>query len=204
MSDNPFLKFVMGLASPGVPAELWEQLRPWMQRFASQAPTKAQLRDPQWCQHVSRNGNECEHMGVVECRACDELVCLEHGYLSRDFLSVCVTCVGAFVRAAREGERTQGKKKKKKKRKQRARQWQPEEEDAEEEELDERHEALEVLGLKDTADLGEIQARFRELSLRHHPDRFPDAKEKAAAEAKFKRLSAAYSTLVAWERKHAA
>ncbi len=202
MPDNPFLKFVMGLASPGVPAELWEQLRPWMQRFATQAPTRAQLKDPQWCQHVSRNDNACDHMGVVECRACGELVCLEHGYLSRDFLSVCVTCVGAFVRAAREGERAEGKKKKKKRQQ---RHWQPEEEEAdEEEELDERREALEVLGLEDAADLAQIQARFRELSLRHHPDRFTDAKQKAKAEEKFKKLSSAYSTLVAWERKHAA
>ena len=52
----------------------------------------------------------------------------------------------------------------------------------------------EVLGVKKNATLDEIKKTYRELALRHHPDRVPH-EEKKAAEEKFKDISEAYAVL---------
>jgi len=52
----------------------------------------------------------------------------------------------------------------------------------------------EVLGVKKNATLDEIKKTYRELALRHHPDRVPH-EEKKVAEEKFKDISEAYAVL---------
>lgn len=52
----------------------------------------------------------------------------------------------------------------------------------------------EVLGLKKSATHEEIRKAYRELALRHHPDRVP-AGEKKQAEERFKEMSEAYAVL---------
>ncbi|KAI9005336.1 hypothetical protein BC832DRAFT_557070 [Gaertneriomyces semiglobifer] len=52
-----------------------------------------------------------------------------------------------------------------------------------------------TLGVTRNATKQEIQAAFRGLAMKYHPDRFSDAKEKTAAQEKFKKLSEAYSVL---------
>ena len=51
-----------------------------------------------------------------------------------------------------------------------------------------------ILGVSKTATKQEIQAAYRGLAMRHHPDMVPDA-EKAAAQEKFQNIQEAYSTL---------
>jgi molecular chaperone DnaJ len=52
----------------------------------------------------------------------------------------------------------------------------------------------EVLGVQKNASLDEIKKAFRELALKHHPDRVP-AEQKKEAEEKFKEISEAYAVL---------
>ncbi|KPK96738.1 MAG: molecular chaperone DnaJ, partial [Omnitrophica WOR_2 bacterium SM23_72] len=52
----------------------------------------------------------------------------------------------------------------------------------------------EVLGVKKSASLDEIKKAYRELALRHHPDRVPH-EQKKEAEEKFKEISEAYAVL---------
>jgi molecular chaperone DnaJ len=52
----------------------------------------------------------------------------------------------------------------------------------------------EILGVKRSASLDEIKRTYRELALRHHPDRVP-ADQKKEAEEKFKEISEAYAVL---------
>jgi DnaJ-class molecular chaperone len=201
--EHPFVNFLVGLANPGVPTELWDQLRPWLRRFAMAVPKHTRLHQPQYCDHVTRGGNQCEHLGVVTCRTCQDTICLKHAYMNREAQAVCANCVGAFAAAAREEQRQEPKGRKKKKKKNKGgRRW---EHEAPEPDVDDVQEALEVMGLTEQqADLTTVKERFRRLSLECHPDRFTDPKEKADAEERFKRVSWAYSTLEEWARKRAA
>ena len=52
----------------------------------------------------------------------------------------------------------------------------------------------EILGVKKSATLDEIKKAYRELALRHHPDRVPH-EHKKEAEEKFKEISEAYAVL---------
>lgn len=57
------------------------------------------------------------------------------------------------------------------------------------------HNYYEILGLQIDATKEEIKKAYRKLSLKYHPDRVTNLNEKAAAEAKFKEISAAYQVL---------
>jgi DnaJ-domain-containing protein 1 len=189
----PLMSFLLGLANPGVPAELWSQLRPWLQRFALAVPKHAApLDDPQYCEHVTRSGNGCEHMGVLVCRCCGESVCLKHSYVNGGAQCVCAQCIASLASASREeDDEPAPKNKRSKKRKE----WKPPQDEYEGPTPDERVAALELLGLTAAADQATINARFRELSRTHHPDRFTNPRDTASAEEHFKKLSAAYSLL---------
>lgn len=52
----------------------------------------------------------------------------------------------------------------------------------------------EILGVKKNASLDEVKRAYRELALRHHPDRVPQ-EQKKDAEEKFKEISEAYAVL---------
>lgn len=199
MPENPFTAFFANLVNPGVPRELWTQLRPWLQRLALEVPRHAApLNTPQYCDHVTRSGNGCEHMAVLVCRVCEEAVCLKHSYVGAGGQCVCAQCVSAVSSAYREENRDEPRGKKRGKKKKRAGWTPPPDEEATyaEPEPDERAAAFEVLGLMPDATPAVITARFRELSKTCHPDRFTDPRDKAAADERFKRISAAYSLLM--------
>lgn len=52
-----------------------------------------------------------------------------------------------------------------------------------------------VLGVANGASSGEIKSAYRQLALRHHPDKAPDGAQRDAAEVLFKLVGMAYSTL---------
>lgn len=56
-------------------------------------------------------------------------------------------------------------------------------------------EARSILGIEHPADEREIKSHFRELAIKHHPDRGGDEKE-------FKKISEAYTTLITWGGKN--
>ena len=51
---------------------------------------------------------------------------------------------------------------------------------------------FEVLGLRPTAGADEVRAAYRALVKQHHPDKFPDAERRAAAQQKMVTLNLAY------------
>ena len=53
-------------------------------------------------------------------------------------------------------------------------------------------ECYEILGLSNDAEFSEVKKRYRELALKHHPDKCKDKKE---AERKFKEIAAAYEKI---------
>ncbi|CAG7836638.1 unnamed protein product [Allacma fusca] len=55
--------------------------------------------------------------------------------------------------------------------------------------------ALSVLDLPSSASQEEITQRWRQLSRKYHPDKFPDPEEKAAAQAKFMEIKEAYDKI---------
>jgi DnaJ-domain-containing protein 1 len=61
---------------------------------------------------------------------------------------------------------------------------------------EERKRYLKELGLKDPTDEREIKAAFRKLSARHHPDKARTESSRRKAEAKYKRITEAYSWLM--------
>ncbi|MFH1355053.1 MAG: DnaJ domain-containing protein, partial [Candidatus Omnitrophota bacterium] len=52
----------------------------------------------------------------------------------------------------------------------------------------------EILGVKKDTPIDEIKKAYRQMALRHHPDRVPD-EQKKEAEEKFKEISEAYAVL---------
>ncbi|MBU1090695.1 MAG: DnaJ domain-containing protein, partial [Candidatus Omnitrophica bacterium] len=52
----------------------------------------------------------------------------------------------------------------------------------------------EILGVSKSVSLDEIKKAYRQMALRHHPDRVPD-EQKKEAEEKFKEISEAYAVL---------
>lgn len=199
--ENPFVSFFANIVNPGVPRELWSQLRPWLQRLAMDVPRHAApLGAPQYCDHVTRGGNGCDHMAVLVCRACGESVCLKHSYVGAGGRCVCAQCVSAVAAASREDARDEQPKNRRNAGKRRRAGWTPPhgeyEYEPEPSARDARADALSTLGLPLDATLETITARFRELSKAYHPDKFTDPRDKAAADERFRKLSAAYSLLM--------
>jgi hypothetical protein len=109
------------------------------------------------------------------CDGCGQPTCLYHGRISADADIVCNVCL----------EKATGKQAKKR----------PEARSSRAGHDPERLAALEVLGLPPSATWPEVQARFRALSAKWHPDKFSAADKKAAAEKRFKAVTQAYHSL---------
>lgn len=200
----------MGIANPGIPSEIWGQLRPWLARFGKNTVGRSKVGAQAHCDHITRGGGECEHLALLECRICGDGVCLRHAYVGADARCICVACAADFASAAREEDRpsepkAKSKKKKKKKRKGKKRGWNgPREAAPPPADDDEIDQAYRTFGLPIGAPIEHVKSRFRELSLLNHPDRFPDPVEKAQQERVFKKLSSAYAVLERLHRSSAA
>lgn len=226
MAENPLINLLMGLANPGVPRELWNQARPWFLRFMQKLPETACVGDLEYCEHVTRGGNDCEHLGILECRACHARVCLKHSYIGAAANCICAECGSDLLEAAREEERREreqeqqaararrggkkrrgGKGNKRRRGAQGGARWRPDEDEAPDDEPtedDRLHQAYAELELPVGSSMGAIRARFRELSLKYHPDRHPAGTAQEQAEARFKRITEAYAFLQEWHSRHAA
>lgn len=135
------------------------------------------------------NGRPCPHPAVAPCEICRRPVCLlEHAMVAPNADVVCVHCVNEFAEIVRK--RDGG-----------ARPGTPPQQVNDDAATRKRH--LAALGLKDPATWEEIHDAFRALAKKHHPDRATPSK-RAAAEAKFKTISAAYNWLDARRAKEAA
>lgn len=183
--------------SQGLPRELFEQLRPWARKFGTSVLERSGpvVARRQSCAHVARSGTPCPRLAVVDCLGCGEAVCLGHAFVRNDARAVCADCVSAMTAATRERARPRGSKRRGKQRP-----WEPppppfDADWSAGQSRKELREAYAVFGLQDGAPFSDVQRRFRELSRECHPDRFVDATDKARAEERFKRVTAAYHVL---------
>ncbi len=191
---NFFGDMFSAFVSQGLPRELWDQLRPWTSTFGSSVLQRwgGVVARQERCQHVTRGGNQCEHMAVAECDACADVICLRHAFVNQTAMAICAGCVSAFRSAAREEPRP-----KRKGRPRRGRRAEPPPSPPD----DERLRALAELGLDATATWPEVCLQFRKLTAKHHPDRYSDPRLKQESEERFKRITEAYHVL---ERRRAA
>lgn len=120
--------------------------------------------------------SRCPAKAFGRCDGCGKPTCLAHGRISDEADVLCQVCV------ARVTGKTPGKKR-------------PEARAPRQGHDPERLAALEVMGLPPTATWPEVQARFRSLTAKWHPDKHKDPEDKARAEKMFKQVSAAYETL---------
>jgi DnaJ-like protein len=133
----------------------------------------------------------CAQLAVAPCAICRLPTCLEHGLAAWNADIVCMRCMHTYAAMVQQG---------------RARIPEPPPQHAHaphgqaapsEDPVKLRKLHLRTLGLKDPADLAEITAAYKELALKHHPDRHmsePPAQQQKAAE-KFRACTAAFTWL---------
>jgi DnaJ-class molecular chaperone len=64
-----------------------------------------------------------------------------------------------------------------------------------------RDDLYQVLGLSDFASIDEVKRKYRELALKYHPDRVPEAQKKQAEE-RFKIINNAYEILTKYKYEY--
>jgi hypothetical protein len=124
--------------------------------------------------------SRCPSRSFGRCDGCGSPTCVGHGRISDEADILCNACVAKVT-----GKTAAGGSRKKR----------PDARAPRAAHDPERLAALEVLGLPPDTTWPEVQARFRELSAKLHPDKFKDADKKAAAEKRYKAVTVAYETL---------
>ncbi len=132
----------------------------------------------------------CGDGAIAACAACYEPTCLRHAMVASNGDVVCLRCVNECVGVVRERVKAGGAR--------------PEQQNharanhpgAGEDPVALRKAHLKTLGLKDPADWEEIEAEYKALLKKWHPDRAAPGKREAA-EAKFKKVRVAYDWLQA-------
>jgi hypothetical protein len=125
---------------------------------------------------VGGMGIDCPHPAIGKCQLCPKTVCLDHAAVASNGNVACIACLNEIMKSRPQyaGQAPQAAK------------------------LDpvvERRRCLRVLGLKDPADWDEIRAAYKELALKHHPDRQKDDVARAKATKKLTELNAAFKWL---------
>ena len=167
----------------GIPASqdpLWRELHAWTAKLAERAPGR-------WraviMSGIACGTHACQHPPVGACVVCRTPTCLAHALVSGGADVVCFTCVQAAA-VAGNGPKVQPVHDEETKRKQ----------------------FLKTLGLKPDASFEQVQAAFKKVAVKNHPDKTskltPD--KRAEAELKFKKASEAYHWLLDHMSKKAA
>lgn len=182
---------------------------PWIKQFGLHASGKVKATTARGatCQYMvgPTTDGPCKHTANIECAGCYKLICLGHAFLSWKGHALCIECVEvAREVAASRGHRAQppppppgpgrgpwgsapddGP-------------WSapgPRDGQHRTPSVDPREfDALREMGLEPGVTWAEIQKEFRAFSSVNHPDKFQGA-QKVSAEARFKRVSAAFEVL---------
>jgi hypothetical protein len=156
---------------------LVQQLGQWFRSVTTHALGKWTLMQEEPCAHP-----RCRERAVYTCVACQEPSCLQHAYLGQDASFICQQCVEATIEDFEDLDDEESSA--------------PNDSFAQAE-AEDRAESLRVLNLDKKATWEDVQERFRELSLKHHPDRQAGKtdKQRQRSEAKFKRVTEAYHKL---------
>jgi DnaJ-domain-containing protein 1 len=135
----------------------------------------------------------CDEPAIAACAACQQPTCLHHAMVAGNADVVCLKCINEAVNIMRQRPRVEVPRP----------QAQPNAKSAEEVWDRDRKAHLRTLGLKDPADWAEIEAAYKELLVKHHPDRAIPSRRKQA-EDRFKRVRVAYDWLTANKDKKVA
>ena len=164
-----------------------EVLAPWFQSFVGQAAPRIkgvldQHRSCEAAHVVGGVARPCHGQAAMACEVCRRFACLPHSFVSAKGDSICWECVADALRK-QPGRQNAG-----------PHQGPPPRDSRADDKERKTDEALKTLGLDRKAKWAQVSARFRELGKETHPDAVKQS-EKAAAEARFKRISEAFNYL---------
>ena len=111
----------------------------------------------------------CDAQGIVPCAVCKRLSCMAHCLVNHYAEGVCETCMLRLMRAASAPPKPDKSKL--------------------------IAAAFRALGLEQGASWERIHAEYRQLAVKHHPDRAKTASAKKKAEARMRRINDAYAVL---------
>lgn len=211
MAEEGFLGFASRIAStfmggaPDGPRYAWAAIAPWLNELSRSATAQwlprlvhgirceVMQRDPATQQTIA-----CQGSAIAGCEVCHKPCCLDHSFVQKQGAAVCYVCVGAAAaERAADATRIPGGNGRPPDPARQARAEAgraPPPATPPPHPIDPRFaQARKVLGIKKTATWNEIEARYKELLRKFHPDRHPA--DKAEAEHKFKEVRAAFDFL---------
>jgi hypothetical protein len=210
MAEEGFFGFASRLAStfmggaPDGPRYAWQAVAPWFTELSKSAAAQwlPRLVHGIRCEVVqidpaTRSAMPCEGSAIAGCEVCKKPCCLDHSFVQRQGAAVCYVCVMAA--ASERAPKIPG-----------GSNWasganpagaprsppggQAPRPSPPPPQVDPRAaHARKVLGIKKSATQNEIDARYKELLKKYHPDRHPA--DRAEAERKFKEVRVAYDFL---------
>lgn len=129
---------------------------------------------------VRKDKRPCGRAGITKCVLCKQVVCLRHAAIAHDATAICETCLDDYADVVKQHAEER-----------------PEPEAAPGDTTAQKRSALRELGLTADATWDEVRAEHRALVKKYHPDKFArsSAAERAKAEARIKKINAAYSVL---------
>lgn len=179
----------MGQSRPEMPRRIWDELSPWLARFAGSTAEKwlPMLLQAQACRVPRMHDGvafPCENHAVTKCDCCQEPVCVHHARVDQYGDGICYLCVAGAIRAKR-GAAGAGAYAG-------PREAPPVPGDVVRTLVSK---SLRVLKVKRGATWEEVKKAHRTLSGEHHPDRVQDEKAKKKAEERFKEVQIAFQAL---------
>jgi hypothetical protein len=188
-------------APHGVSGRIWDELRPWMANLARFAAPKwlPRLSFGFACSLPRPDGHACPRPAVAACDSCGRPCCLDHARIDQWGDAICYACCWE-IQQKKQAERAAGGPPPGRGGQEQAGQSPPQPPISEQELAWARR----TLGVKKSTEWKEVQAAYRKLLAKWHPDHHAGPGY-AAAEAKFKNVRNAYDLLVKErERKEAA
>lgn len=185
----------------GVPARIWQELRPWIGTFTASAAAKflPYLTEGKPCSVLVISAGAppkpCTNHAIGACEACGRATCVHHAMLDQHGSLICYHCVaevmrmkrGAIPPGAGAAPGAPGPDR------------QPQVPDELRAERVKR--ALAVLGLKQGVSWDEVKRRHRKLLAEHHPDKQRTPEAKRVNEARYKEVSSAFMDLERFYKK---
>lgn len=182
--DDLFSSFSpQSMFDSAAPAQVRDQVMKWLGYFAANAVTAAgpNVLDPDTCDF-------CNELGLLDCQVCGARVCLAHSFVNHQAQAVCHECVRGVVGTKEDQRRARDQQHRERKAQRAQRRPNPDEKLVA---------ALKELNLEKGSSWEDVKAAYRFLALKNHPDRAKSAAGREKAEAKLKKINAAFEVLKA-------